>query len=220
MQADALAQLLPQLHKGYELAVANGLCEPSLDSGCSRKLTDLSRGIAHQVDRSNAVIDMMLASARMEQIDTSSFGAHSASACVAEALDTYPFATGERDRVSVSVAGDFQFHGSNSLFIHVIFNLLKNSLYALKAAGKGDIHIAIASSSSGDALTFTDTGTGIPAATVPRIFDAFFTTKKSAGAGIGLAFCRRVIRSFGGQMRCDSVEGRYTTFALEFPARA
>jgi len=218
MQANALAQLLPELHKGYELAVAHGLCEPSLDSGSSRKLTDLSRGIAHQVDRSNAVIDMMLASARMEQIDTSTFDVHSASACVAEALETYPFASGERDRVSVSVAGDFHFYGSNSLFIYVIFNLLKNSLYALKAAGKGDIHIAIASSSSGDALTFTDTGTGIPAATVPRIFDAFFTTKKSAGAGIGLAFCRRVIRSFGGQMRCDSVEGRYTTFALEFPA--
>lgn len=220
MQADALAQLLPELHKGYELAVAHGLCEPSLDPGSSRKLTDLSRGIAHQVDRSNTVIDMMLASARMEQIDTSTFGVHWASPCVAEALETYPFAKGERDRVSVSVSGDFQFHGCNSLFIYVIFNLLKNSLYALKAAGKGEIHIAIGANSNRNALTFTDTGTGIPAATVPRIFDAFFTTKKSAGAGIGLAFCRRVVRSFGGQMRCDSVEGRYTTFTLEFPALA
>lgn len=218
MQADALAQLLPELHKGYELAVAHGLCEPALHPAASRKLADLPRGIGHQVDRSNTVIDMMLASARTEQIDTSSFSAHSASACVAEALETYPFAKGERDRVSVSVTGDFEFYGSNSLFIYVLFNLLKNSLYALKAAGKGDIHIGIGTGSTANELTFTDTGTGIPAATVPRIFDAFFTTKKAAGAGIGLAFCRRVIRSFGGQMRCESVEGRYTTFALAFPA--
>jgi len=138
---------------------------------------------------------------------------------VAEALETYPFAAGERDRVSVSVAGDFEFHGSNSLFVYVLFNLLKNSLYALKAAGKGDIAIAIAAGETRNTLTFTDTGSGIPAATVPRIFDAFFTTKKSAGAGIGLAFCRRVIRSFGGRMQCESVEGQWTRFSLEFPAR-
>lgn len=217
MQADALAQFLPELHKGYELAVAHGLCEPAFRPGASRKLADISQGIRHQVDRSNAVIDMMLASARMEQIDPAGFSTQCASACVAEALETYPFGKGERDRVSVSVAGDFQFHGSNSLFVYVLFNLLKNSLYAMKAAGKGDIAIAITTGSSKNTLTFTDTASGIPAATVPRIFDAFFTTKKAAGAGIGLAFCRRVVRSFGGQMRCESVEGEWTRFSIEFP---
>ncbi|MBG9387157.1 sensor histidine kinase [Caenimonas aquaedulcis] len=217
MQADALTQYLPDLHKGYELAVAHGLCEPAFHPSASKRLADLSHGIRHQVDRSNTVIDMMLASARMEQIDPSDFASHSASACVAEAIETYPFGKGERDRVSVSVAGDFDFHGSNSLMVYVLFNLLKNSLYALKAAGKGDISIAVTSSAGRNAVVFTDTGSGIPAATVPRIFDAFFTTKKSAGAGIGLAFCRRVVQSFGGQMRCESREGEWTRFTLEFP---
>ncbi len=217
MQADALSQFLPELHKGYELAVAHGLCEPAFHPAASKKLADLSQGIRHQVDRSNAVIDMMLASARMEQIDASEFAVHSASTCVAEAMETYPFGRGERDRVSVSVAGDFDFHGSNSLLVFVLFNLLKNSLYALKAAGKGEITIAITPGPR-NTLTFTDTGSGIPAAALPRVFDAFFTTKKSAGAGIGLAFCRRVVRSFGGQMRCDSVEGQWTRFSMEFPA--
>lgn len=217
MQADALSQFLPELHKGYELAVAHGLCEPAFHPAASKKLADLSQGIRHQVDRSNAVIDMMLASARMEQIDASEFTVQSASACVAEAIETYPFGRGERDRVSVSIAGDFEFHGSNSLLVYVLFNLLKNSLYALKAAGKGEITIAITPGPR-NMLTFTDTGSGIPAAALPKIFDAFFTTKKSAGAGIGLAFCRRVIRSFGGQMRCDSVEDQWTRFSMEFPA--
>lgn len=218
MQADALAQFLPELHKGYELAVAHGLCEPAFRPEASRKLADLSHGIKHQVDRSNAVIDMMLASARMEQIDPGTFSVQSASACVAEALETYPFGKGERDRVSVAVMGDFEFHGSNSLFVYVLFNLLKNSLYAMKAAGKGEISITITAGGPRNTLTFTDTASGIPAATVPRIFDAFFTTKKSAGAGIGLAFCRRVVRSFGGQMHCQSVEGEWTRFSIEFPA--
>jgi two-component system CAI-1 autoinducer sensor kinase/phosphatase CqsS len=219
MQANALSQLLPELHKGYELAVAHGLCEPAFHPSASKKLAALSHGIRHQVDRSNAVIDMMLASARMEQIDPKSFSTCSASACVAEALETYPFAKGERDRVSVLVAGDFEFHGSNSLLVYVIFNLLKNSLYAMKAAGKGDISIAVTAGTARNTLTFTDTGSGIPAATVPKIFDAFFTTKKSEGAGIGLAFCRRVVKSFGGQMRCQSMEGEWTRFSVEFPVR-
>jgi two-component system, CAI-1 autoinducer sensor kinase/phosphatase CqsS len=120
--------------------------------------------------------------------------------------------------VSVMVTGDFEFHGSNSLLVYVLFNLLKNSLYALKAAGKGSISIAVASGDARNTLTFSDTGCGIPATTLPKIFDAFFTTKKSAGAGIGLAFCRRVIRSFGGQMRCESIEGEWTRFSMEFPA--
>jgi two-component system, CAI-1 autoinducer sensor kinase/phosphatase CqsS len=218
MQAEALEQFLPDLQKGYELAVAHGLCEPAFHPAASKRLADLSRGISHQVDRSNAVIDMMLASARMEQIDTASFAVYSAADCIAEALETYPFGKGERGRVGVVIAGDFHFHGSNSLFIYVIFNLLKNSLYALKAADKGDIKIIVSGGAERHTVTFTDTGSGIPAATVPKIFDAFFTTKKSGGAGIGLAFCKRVIASFGGEMRCESVEGEYTTFTLELPA--
>lgn len=219
MQADALGQFLPELNKGYQLAVAHGLCEPALPPAQSEKLAELSRSIKYQVDRSNTVIDMMLASARMKQIDASTFACHSASECVAEALETYPFAKGERERVSVCVMGDFEFYGSSQLFVYVLFNLLKNSLYALKAAGKGEITIAIAAGFARHTLTLTDTGTGIAAATLPKIFNTFFTTKQSAGAGIGLAFCRHVIAAFGGHMRCESVEGQYTTFVLDFPPR-
>ncbi|UUZ67991.1 hypothetical protein LP416_27230 [Polaromonas sp. P2-4] len=43
MQADMLAQYLPALHKGYQLAVDHGLCEPALHSAASKKLADLSR---------------------------------------------------------------------------------------------------------------------------------------------------------------------------------
>ena len=39
-----------------------------------------------------------------------------------------------------------------------------------------------------------------------------------ANRGIGLAFCRQAITSFGGQMHCESVEGQYTTFILSFRA--
>jgi signal transduction histidine kinase len=177
----------------------------------------LSKGISRQVERSNVVIDMMLASARMEQIESSTFARHSMATCVADALASYPFAGDERTRVSLGVHGDYEFHGSDSLMVYVLFNLIKNSLYAIKAAGKGTIEIEVKAGERVQTLTFTDTGSGIPASALPRIFDTFFTTKHSAGAGIGLAFCHRAIASFGGSLRCESVERHHTTFTMEFP---
>jgi len=216
MQADAMAQLLPDLLTGYQAAVDGGLVQPGTVP--PQKLLDLSRGIRRQVDRSNTVIDMMLASARMEQIDTSTFEWHSMQSCVTEALDTYPFAPRERERVTADMRADFSFYGSNTLMVYVLFNLIKNSLYAMKAAGKGEISIRMATGDAGPIVAFTDTASGIHVAALPRIFDTFFTTKKSSGAGIGLAFCRRAIQSFGGQMYCESVEGEYTTFMMTFPS--
>lgn len=218
MQAEALAGLLPDLHKGYELAVAHGLMQPHAGATDPNHAVRLSRGISHQVDRSKTVIDMMLASSIMEHIDTSDFERHSMQACVAEAMQSYPFANGEQNRVTIAVLCDFEFHGSDSLMVYVLFNLIKNSLYAIQAAGKGEITITVEYGGEPcNRLVFTDTATGIPAQTLPRIFETFFTTKQSGGAGIGLAFCQRVIESFGGKIRCHSVEGKYTTFTMEFP---
>ena len=217
LQAAAIAQHLPYLYDGYKCAVDYGLIEPQIDLTMSNLLLKIPSKINHQVDRSNAVIDMMLASARMEHIDTSEFTWHSVQDCVTEALETYPFAAQDRDKVSTVTEGDFDFYGSRALFVFVLFNLLKNSLYAIQAARKGDICIKIATKTNLQTLSFTDMASGIPAASLPHIFDTFYTTKKSAGAGIGLAFCRRAVMSFQGQMHCDSVEGLYTTFTLSFP---
>lgn len=216
LQANAIAQHLPHLYEGYQLAVDWGLIKPQIDIPMSRLLLNIPSKISHQVDRSNAVIDMMLASARMEHIDTTDFARHSMQTCVAEALETYPFSPAERDKVSLITERDFDFYGSRPLFIFVLFNLLKNSLYAIKAARKGDVCITITTTIKSHALKFTDTACGIPTANLPYIFDTFYSTKKSAGAGIGLAFCQRAVTSFQGQMHCDSVEGEYTTFRISF----
>ncbi len=218
MQANSLQQAMPDIRKLHELASAHGLLEAGTQVPDMQKLAKFAGGIIHQVDRSNVVIDLMLAASRMQRIDTSEFKHHSVHACVAEAVDGYPFQPRERDLVRVTVTKDFHFHGSDTLMVFVLFNLIKNSLYALKKAGKGSICIEVTADKEHCLLKFTDTGAGIPAATLPRIFQTFFTTKKSAGAGIGLAFCRQAITSFGGQMHCESVEGQYTTFILSFRA--
>jgi two-component system, CAI-1 autoinducer sensor kinase/phosphatase CqsS len=220
MLADTLSQMLPELDKGYRLALEHGLVQQGGNPMAAQQLMALTNGIAHQVDRSNVVIDMVLASAGMEQIDSSAFSNHGMGACVTEALTAYPFSKGEREKVTVTIEGDFEFRGSDLLMVYVLFNLIKNSIYATRAAGKGTIAIKVTAGKQDHTLTFTDTGCGIPAATLPRIYDDFFTTKKSTGAGIGLAFCRRVLTSFGACMECESVEGSFTTFTMRFPMQA
>lgn len=217
MQAGAIARFWPAIYEGYQLAVQHGLCKPAVRPQTLERLSNIADAITHEVDRSNTVINMMLASATMEHIDSSTFTHHSIKSCVSEALGRYPFGQREREQVVSDAVNDFQFYGSDTLLVYVLFNLLKNALYALKAASKGNITISTARYSSYNALSFTDTGIGVARHVLPHIFDAFFTTKGGSGAGIGLAFCHRVMTSFGGGIRCDSVVGEYTTFILEFP---
>jgi signal transduction histidine kinase len=217
MQAEMLARTLPDIHRGYDLAVAHGLMPSALAPATAARVADLPRRIQHQVARSTKVIDMVLSSARLDHIDRSTFSRVSAAECLEDALQSYPFKQLDRNRVSVLVINNFQFQGSSTLLEFLLFNLIKNALYAIQAADKGGITIRVATSGATGLIRFTDTGSGIPSSVLPRIFDNFYTTKKSAGAGIGLAFCRRVMDAFGGSMRCDSVAGQYTTFEMRFP---
>jgi two-component system, CAI-1 autoinducer sensor kinase/phosphatase CqsS len=216
MQASVIAQHLPHIYEGYKRAVSNGLIQAQIDTVTGAQLMKMPERIDHQVNRSNTMINMMLASASMEHIDTHNFSWHSIGKYTQEALETYPFSAHEREKVTLLIEHDFCFYGSETLFIFVIFNLLKNSLYAIKAVNKGLITISIAKSHNEYVLRFTDTASGMPPAVLKRIFDTFYTTKKSAGAGIGLTFCLRTVKAFGGQMRCESLVDHYTVFTMHF----
>ena len=61
-----------------------------------------------------------------------------------------------------------------------------------------------------------DTGVGIPADKLDRIFDLYFTTKPE-GSGIGLSIVYRIAQLHGGEIEVQSIEGRGTTFRLWLP---
>lgn len=220
IQAMAVSQYWPILFEGYQLAVQHGLCEKRIRSSHLHILSDLSDRITREVDRSTMIIDMMLASTSLEQPDVLFFAQHSLRNCVEEALERYPFDDGVREKLSVTLTEDFKFHGSDTLLICVLSNLLKNSLYALKASesDNGKIQISATRAEPHNRLIITDTGPGIPADKLPHIFDTYYTTKRnSEGSGLGLAFCKRVMTAFGGRISCNSRVGEYTSFILEFP---
>ena len=68
-------------------------------------------------------------------------------------------------------------------------------------------------------VIIADTGTGIPAEHLPRIFDPFFSTKGvGKGTGLGLAITRRIVEDHHGIIEVVSEVGRGTTFTIRLPA--
>lgn len=65
-------------------------------------------------------------------------------------------------------------------------------------------------------LYFKDTGKGIPADVLPKLFEKFYTTTYH-GTGLGLAFCKMVMTGFGGSISCTSEYGEFTQFEMVFP---
>lgn len=71
-------------------------------------------------------------------------------------------------------------------------------------------------------LTVTDTGVGIPAADLPRVFDPFYRadparSRDAGGAGLGLAVTRAIVERHGGQVACRSELDRGTTLSIRLP---
>lgn len=108
------------------------------------------------------------------------------------------------------------FKGDELLIIHVLFNLLKNAIYYVRAAGKGNISIRIENGDKYNFLYFKDTGQGINAKVLPHIFERFFS-RTYHGTGIGLAYCKLVMQNLDGDITCRSKEFEYTEFKLSFP---
>ena len=62
-----------------------------------------------------------------------------------------------------------------------------------------------------------DTGPGIAADVIPKLFDSFYTSNEQGGTGLGLSYCKRTMTSLGGDIHCHSALGHYTAFVLSFP---
>jgi two-component system sensor histidine kinase BaeS len=100
----------------------------------------------------------------------------------------------------------------------VITNLLTNALKFTPAGGL--VTIAAGPAGAHAVLTVTDTGTGIPADELPRIFDRFWRGRQAAqtsGSGIGLAVAAELTRAHGGQLSATSQPGYGTQLSLTLP---
>ena len=102
----------------------------------------------------------------------------------------------------------------------VLYNLLHNSVHAMRDAGvpSGEIAICVRSSVDGTLaqVTVQDSGPGVDPETARRVFEPFFTTKPK-GIGLGLAISRSLVEAHGGQLWIDHPDGPGATFHFTVP---
>jgi signal transduction histidine kinase len=98
----------------------------------------------------------------------------------------------------------------------VFLNLVLNARDAMEGGGALVIETIVDGDSA--RATVTDTGQGIPAENLARIYDPFFTTKGAKkGTGLGLSVTYGIVREHGGSIEVQSKPGAGTLFQLEFP---
>ena len=170
------------------------------------------------VNRGLHVITMTLGNFRNTDVSKEELKCLSAMAITRKALEEYGYASEqERQMIHLKPGEDFLFLGEENSYTLVIYNLIVNALQILQTVPDGRIDLTIQRGETVNRIFIRDNGPGIPPGILLKIFDPFFTSGKKGGTGLGLAFCRRVMHSFKGKISCDSKEGQYTEFTLEFP---
>lgn len=215
---NGLKKYLPTLIEGYSYAAEHNHNIKKIRKGHFYALDTLLERIGNETTFSNAIIDMLLMKSGQTKLDIRNFETVHANSCILQAIERYPFQTSEdKNRVQVNCIKDFTFKGSEILFTHIIFNLLKNSLYFIHKTQKGTISIYVESNKHQDRIRFRDTAQGIQPAALPYIFDQFYSTlEPGRGSGIGLYFCKFVMKSFGGNIKVISEFGKFSEFIIIF----
>jgi signal transduction histidine kinase len=111
-----------------------------------------------------------------------------------------------------------------SQFQQVLLNLIVNARQAMDAGGVLTVGVRVTPDEEIAEIFVRDTGKGIPAENLRKIFDTGFTTKTAddqgqGGTGLGLALCREVVESHQGRIRVESAVGQGTAFILKLPLK-
>ena len=175
-------------------------------------------------DEAGRMITLIQDILKLSQIDENTFSDQR------ERVDLYELAQSAAERlrpqadekhVTISVTGErSEFTGIATVLEEMIYNLLDNAVKYNKQGGRADVDVR---SSGGDiVVTVSDTGIGVPADSIDRIFERFYRADKShsrkiGGTGLGLSIVKHGVSLHGGSITVKSSEGSGTTFTMALP---
>lgn len=175
-------------------------------------------------DEAGRMITLIQDILKLSQLDENTFSDQR------ERVDLYELAQSAAERlrpqadekhVTISVTGErSEFTGIATVLEEMVYNLLDNAVKYNKQGGRADVDVR----SSGDdiVVTVSDTGIGVPADSIDRIFERFYRADKShsrkiGGTGLGLSIVKHGVSLHGGSITVKSSEGSGTTFTMALP---
>jgi PAS domain S-box-containing protein len=137
-----------------------------------------------------------------------------------EAASLRPARSDVRVTVTISPEAPSEVNWDHTLVRQALKNLVQNAAEAIPEGGAVTVEATVSSGQSNAIdLAVSDTGVGIPAEFLDRIFLPFFTLK-AKGHGLGLALVHKIVLAHGGRIHVTSREGVGTTFTVTMPVFA
>ena len=177
---------------------------------------EIARGMAREVDRLNRVVSQLLDFARPSDLNLAPMDINE--------LIPHSLNLVKQDALAKDVKIICQLDGKPALAMadadrlsQCLLNLYLNSLAAMDKGGVLTVRTAV-EDSGGVRVEVEDTGKGIPAQDINRIFDPYYTTKAS-GTGLGLAIVHKILEGHHARIKVESRPGQGTLVSLIIPGR-
>ncbi len=190
----------------------------SLDTMDQESIEDALTSIDLIEERSKGLIDFIQKYRTLTKLTVPKFGSHKIKDIFKK---TKQLLSEELDKSKIqfeikTLPSDLEIVMDENLINQVLINLIKNAIDAVQEKKIKKIVLSSHKNSEGRSMIeITDNGEGIDESLKEDIFIPLFTTKEH-GSGIGLNFCKQVIRLHNGSISLKSKKGEGTTFTLEF----
>jgi two-component system heavy metal sensor histidine kinase CusS len=174
-----------------------------------------------ECERLSRIVDSLLFLARAEAADRQIHRTLFDGRAAVEKIAAYYQTIAEDRNIAVTCTGAGEIYADPVLFGRAVSNLVDNALCFTPDGGTIRISIAVRAASS--EISVDDTGCGIAAEHLPRVFDRFYrvdSSRTAHGAGLGLALVKSIMNLHGGSATLKSEIGRGTTVVLSFPTKA
>jgi len=195
------------------LEVARGLLNGEAD-----KVSTEFRLIDDQVYRISAIVSKLLQFAKPEEFS----GATNVISPADVVRDCLVLTRHQIEAAGVSIVthldSDLQVRISRTELQQVLVNLILNGIQAMPQGGT--LTIRVRNAQGNVAIDVQDTGHGIPADVLKRIFDPFYTTKQAEGTGLGLSISQKLVTRAGGTLGVQSEPGAGSVFLITLPSVA
>ncbi len=202
------------------LSIHSSLIDQGLKEGASelsagelKRLRHSSEVLTEEIERLNRIVDQFLTAARPVKLDLQPTRVEGIFMQVAQLIGPECRQRG----IELEIHSDPDLPPvplDQSQMYQVVLNLAKNSMEAVDRDGKIELRSHLETDHV--LIEVSDTGPGIPESDRAKIFEPYYSTKKT-GSGLGLMVVWRIVKAHGGAIAVDSREGEGTTFSLALP---
>jgi signal transduction histidine kinase len=186
-----------------------------LDDESRAELRELLSVMAAETRRINLSVQQFLDYARPPRVDPQPADLAALVAALVESRQALAESRGIELGADTKAAGTARVDADQ--LRQALDNVLRNAFEATPAGGR--VEVKARSTSREHVIEVADTGQGIPADQIDRVFDLYFTTKPD-GTGVGLAVTNQIVTAHGGTVEVESQPGAGTRVTVRIPAQA